>query len=201
MTSFSLRTLHLSQPINLTTPTGGPRPRAIALPDPETVGEELVLQDLECAFWVNWATRSIHVQIAHIANMLPLYSPDDFDQVAADPPEAHVERLAQVLGTDPQGFLQAFINGEPLPVFPQRLPMEIPNWRAKVMLSQMGLLAAVETAISALPEPDKTVVSLAWAGDAKLARRGKSVTALAAALGLTDAQVDQLFISANAIEV
>jgi len=41
----------------------------------------------------------------------------------------------------------------------------------------------------------------AWNGDAKLARRGKTVLGLAAALGLTDAQVDALFIAADALEV
>jgi hypothetical protein len=65
----------------------------------------------------------------------------------------------------------------------------------------MGLLAKVEAAIAALPEPERTVSSLAWAGDAKLARRGKTVLGLASALGLTPAQIDQLFIAAEALEI
>jgi hypothetical protein len=81
------------------------------------------------------------------------------------------------------------------------VPREIPNWRVKVILAQMGLLTAVEAAIAALPEPDRTVASLAWGGDAKLARRGKTVLGLAAALGLSADQVDQLFIAAEALEV
>ena len=65
----------------------------------------------------------------------------------------------------------------------------------------MGLLSTVEAAIAALPEPDRTIARLAWGGDAKLARRGKTVLGLAAALGLSSDQVDQLFIAAEALEV
>ncbi len=88
-----------------------------------------------------------------------------------------------------------------LPTPPARVPREIPNWRAKVILAQMGLLSTVEAAIAALPEPDRTIARLAWGGDAKLARRGKTVLGLAAALGLSSDQVDQLFIAAEALEV
>lgn len=84
---------------------------------------------------------------------------------------------------------------------PPRVPREIPDWRAKAVLATMGRLAEVEAAIAALPEPERTVVSLAWAGDAKLARRGKTVIALAPALGLTSVQVDELFVAAEGIEV
>jgi hypothetical protein len=65
----------------------------------------------------------------------------------------------------------------------------------------MGLLPTVDAAIAALPEPERTVATLAWGGDARLARRGKTVLGLAAALGLSSAQVDQLFIAADALEV
>jgi hypothetical protein len=65
----------------------------------------------------------------------------------------------------------------------------------------MGLLPSVEAAIAALPEPDRTVATLAWAGDAKLARRGKTVLGLSAALGLSPEQIDALFIAAEALEV
>lgn len=88
-----------------------------------------------------------------------------------------------------------------MPAHPPRIPREIPNWRAKVILTGMGLLPTVDAAISSLPEPARTVASLAWGGDSKLARRGKTVLGLAAALGLSSAQVDQLFIAAEALEV
>ena len=65
----------------------------------------------------------------------------------------------------------------------------------------MGLIAPVTAIMDALPEPDRTIAQLAWNGDAKLARRGKTVLGLAAALGLSSAQVDQLFVAAEALEV
>jgi len=106
-----------------------------------------------------------------------------------------------LLGSDPATILQALIDGPDLPPLPPRVPREIPNWRAKVILAGMGLLPTVEAAIASLPEPERTVATLAWGGDARLARRGKTVLGLAAALGLSSAQVDQLFIAAEALEV
>jgi hypothetical protein len=110
-------------------------------------------------------------------------------------------RVLQVLGSDPAQTLQALCNGTELPALPVRVPREIPNWRAKAVLATMGKLAAIETAIESLPDPERTIVSLAWGGDAKLARRGKTVLDLASALGPSSDEVDALFIAAEAIEV
>jgi hypothetical protein len=164
-------------------------------------GSPLVFTELECAFWLNVVSQTIHAQIAHIPRPLPLYSAADFQAVAADLPEHHALRVLQLLGSDPACILQALCDGAELPVLPARVPREIPNWRAKAVLATMGKLTAVEAAIASLPEPDHTIVSLAWAGDAKLARRGKTVVGLAAALGLSSDEVDALFIAAEAIEV
>lgn len=101
----------------------------------------------------------------------------------------------------PAATLQALIDGGDLPALPPRVPREIPNWRCKAVLSQMGLLERVESIMSALPEPDRTIAQLAWHGDGRVARRGKTVLGLAAVLGLTDAQVDEMFVSAEGIEV
>lgn len=116
--------------------------------------------------------------------------------ICADMPEDHADRVLQVLGCDPASALQELCHGGELPPMPPRIPREIPNWRAKAILAQMGLLATVEAAISAMPEPERTVTSLAWGGDAKLARRGKTVLGLASVLGLSSDQIDDLFIAA-----
>jgi hypothetical protein len=65
----------------------------------------------------------------------------------------------------------------------------------------MGLLNQVEAIMDALPEPDRTVARLAWNGDGKVARHGKTVLGLASVLNLTPAQIDAMFIAAEAIEV
>jgi len=204
MTTFHLATIQLAEPVTIYL-TSSPRPRVVpgtqALPRIPKDGEETVVTELECAFVINVVTRTIHAQIARIPTPLLIYGPDDFTAVAADLPEHHGERVLQVLGSDLALALQALCIGDLLPPMPARVPREIPNWRAKVILASMGLLTAVEAAIAALPEPDRTVASLAWGGDAKLARRGKTVLGLAAALGLSSDQVDQLFIAAEALEV
>lgn len=82
-----------------------------------------------------------------------------------------------------------------------RVPKEIANWRARAILTQDNLLASVEALIAGLPSPDGDAVRFAWAGGAPLARGGATVTALAGALGLTEAQVDDMFIRAAALTV
>jgi hypothetical protein len=89
----------------------------------------------------------------------------------------------------------------PPPAPPAPVPGEIANWRAKAVLGLAGLLPAVEVALNAVPEPNRTVALAAWNGGADLARNGPTVLALAATLGLTDAQVDDLFRQASALEV
>jgi len=184
---------------------GGSRPRIVAGADPTPYGPENgeahVITYLDAEFTLNVVTRTVHAALAPIPRPLQIYGPEDFTLIAADPPEQHAERVLQLLGTDPAAVLQALIDGRALPAAPPRVPREIPNWRAKVILAGMGLLPAVESAIASLPEPDKTVATLAWAGDAKLARRGKTVLGLSAALGLTSDQIDQLFIAAEALEI
>jgi len=84
---------------------------------------------------------------------------------------------------------------------PAPVPGEITNWRAKAVLGLAGMLTAVEAALDAMPEPNRTVALAAWNGGADLARNGPTVLALSATLGLTDAQVDDLFRQAAALEV
>ena len=208
MTTFHLATVVLPQPVTVYLPPGGMRPRVVAPggsagaisygPDN---GAETVFERLDCAFWINLVTRTIHAQIGRIPNPLPLYGLEDFSAVAADLPEQHGERVLQVLGTDLAASLQALVNGEPLPPPPQRVPREIANWRARAVLELAGLLPTVEAAISGMDGQAGTVVRNAWQSGAPLARHGPTVSALAPALGLTEAQVDAMFIQAEALSV
>jgi hypothetical protein len=200
-------TLTLPEPVtlDLRIPTG-PRPRVVQ-PDAQQLPEDTSTPELhefsELSFWVQLdaSAREIRAYLQPLPHPLPLYGTADFAAAAGDPPEAHAERILQLLGSDPASVLQALCDGSELPAMPPRVPREIPNWRAKAVLATMGKLAAVEAAIASLPEPDHTIVSLAWAGDAKLARRGKTVVGLAVALGLSSDEVDALFIAAEALEV
>ena len=121
--------------------------------------------------------------------------------MAADLPEHHAARVLQVLGSDPAQTLQALCNGTALPAPPVRVPREIVNWRARAVLEMAGLLPAVEAALSTIDGPAGIIVRAAWSSGAPLARRGPTVSALAATLGLTADQVDAMFIQAESLTV
>lgn len=87
------------------------------------------------------------------------------------------------------------------PPEPVVVPQEIANWRAKAVLSLAGILPSVEAALNALEDPAKTVALSAWNGGAEVHRNGPTVAAAIAMLGLTDAQVDAMFIQAAALQV
>jgi hypothetical protein len=205
MTSFHLATIQLAEPVTIYLPTG--RPRVVAPggspPTPITAanGKETILSELECAFWINVVTQTIHAQIARIPTPLLIYGPTDFAAVVSDLPEHHAERVLHVLGSDPAQALQALCDGTALPPLPQRVPREIANWRARAVLELAGLLPSVDAMISGMKGPEAVVVRNAWQSAAPLSRRGPTVQTLAPALGLDDAQIDAMFIQAESLTV
>lgn len=150
---------------------------------------------------IDAAALQITAFLSPIAAGLPLYAAADFTAAAPDTMDDHAERVLQLIGSDPATHLQALIDGLPLPEPPPRVPREIPNWRAKAILATMGKLDAVDALIAAMPEPEATVMRLAWHGNAALARRSQTVRNLGQALGLTPADLDVFFISADAINL
>lgn len=71
--------------------------------------------------------------------------------------------------------------------------------QARLALNEAGLLAAVQTAINALPEPDRTRAQISWDSAAEVNRDDAITQMLAAALSLSPAQLDNLFAAAAAI--
>lgn len=82
-----------------------------------------------------------------------------------------------------------------------QVPSEIENWRARAVLEVEGLLPQVDTLIDALTGPEGVAVKTAWVFGASLTRNGATVQALAAQLGLTQDQVDDLFRKAAIISI
>lgn len=206
MNTFHLATVPLNPPVTICLPPPGARPRVVnpgggSFTGSVRAGRETTLSELECAFWINVVTKTIHAQIAHIPNPLLIYGPADFAAVAADLPEHHCDRVLHVLGSDPAGVLQALCDGAELPPIPPRVPREIANWRARAVLELAGLLPTVEAAISSMNGPEAIVVRHAWNSGSPLARRGATVAALAPALGLSEEQVDAMFIQADSLAV
>ena len=176
-----------------------PEPVTIRLPGSRGICRTFKGFDLCFAFLP--AFRTIYAQLAGIPQRLPIYGPDDWPFVLADIPDQHAERVLQILGSDPASVLQALCDGRDIPAPPPRVPREIANWRAKAVLSGLGLLDSASAALDALPEPARTVARLAWTGDAKLSRSSPAVAFIAASIGLSESQLDRLFIDGEALVV
>lgn len=81
---------------------------------------------------------------------------------------------------------------DPVPV-----PASVTMRQARLALLSAGLLGAVQTAIDGLSSPDKEAAQIEWDYSNEVQRSNGVVSALAPALGLTEAQIDALFIAAG----
>ena len=90
---------------------------------------------------------------------------------------------------------QSFAAPAPVVVVPGAVTMR----QARRALLAAGLLAAVEAAIDALAEPERSAARIEWEYSSEVQRHNGFVTQLAPALGLSDAQLDALFVSAAAL--
>lgn len=79
------------------------------------------------------------------------------------------------------------------------VPSSVTMRQARLALLAAGLLGAVEDAIDALPEPQRSAARIAWEYSGEVQRHFGLVSSLAPALGLADAQVDDLFRQAAAL--
>lgn len=79
----------------------------------------------------------------------------------------------------------------------QTVPDEIPLWAFRSVLTLTGISQdAVGGLISSLPEPQKTVATIQWEYGNYIVRNHPLIATLGAALGLTNEQIDNVFISA-----
>lgn len=82
---------------------------------------------------------------------------------------------------------------------PPYVPTVITMRQARLALLGAGLLSSIETAIESMPSPQKEEVRIEWDYSTLVRRDNKSIQALAAAIGLSDAQLDDLFVSASSL--
>jgi len=68
--------------------------------------------------------------------------------------------------------------------------------QARLVLHAAGKLAAVEVAVSAMPEPPREAARITWDYSQTVERRNPFVVMLAAQLGMSDADLDALFVAA-----
>lgn len=84
------------------------------------------------------------------------------------------------------------------PVHEVPVQQEVTRFQARAALYNAGLLDSVENYIALSDTP--MLVKLAWADAQSFVRTSDMIVSVAAGLGLTDAQVDALFVSAAVIE-
>lgn len=75
------------------------------------------------------------------------------------------------------------------------VPAEVPKWQARRALLDAGLLDVVEAAVA---QADRHV-QITWADAPNIVRNSPFIAAIAPSLGLTDEQIDALFIAAKRI--
>lgn len=81
---------------------------------------------------------------------------------------------------------------QPAPTIPQRVTMR----QARLVLDDAGLLDAIDATIAALPQPHRRRAEIEWEFSQEVQRHNGFVSQLAPALGLSDAQIDALFVAA-----
>lgn len=84
----------------------------------------------------------------------------------------------------------------PAPPAPPVVPASVTMRQARLALLGAGLLDDVDAAINAMPSPQKEAARIAWEYSQEVQRHNGVVAALGPLLGLTDAQIDDLFLTA-----
>lgn len=118
--------------------------------------------------------------------------------------------LQQIGGTCPEGWI--VMQGErPSPehvaqeggswvVPPPAVPHSVTMRQARLALLGAELLDDVESALSALEGPQGQAARIEWEYSQEVHRGKPFVQMLGAAIGLTEEQIDQLFIAASGID-
>ena len=79
------------------------------------------------------------------------------------------------------------------------VPQEVQLWRARTVLKLLGMEQVIEVALNSLDEPLKTGALYIWQFGTTVERNSQTVLLLQTVLGLTDTQVDDIFIQAENI--
>jgi hypothetical protein len=88
---------------------------------------------------------------------------------------------------------------EPVRIIKQEVPKEITMRQARLALLGAGLLSTVATTIEAMPEPQKSAANIEWEYSNTVLRHNGFVSVLGPLLGLTEQQIDDLFILASTL--
>jgi hypothetical protein len=95
-------------------------------------------------------------------------------------------KTLQILADGSVAYVWSVVEIPPPPV-----PSEIQMWQARAILSRAGLLGQVEQAVKAATNPE---IEIAWEYAPNVVRQSAFVSAMAAAINLDNAAIDNLFI-------
>lgn len=91
------------------------------------------------------------------------------------------------------------VSDAPAPTIPPGVPQSITPRQARLALLGAGLLETVQTAFAEISEPQRTAAQIEWDYALTIERGSPLVAKMAAALGMTDGQVDALFVAGAAL--
>lgn len=105
-----------------------------------------------------------------------------------------------------QGVFDAVVGGAagvvaeytPAPVVVS-VPQAVTMRQARLAMLSTGILGAVETAFANLPDQDGAAARIEWEYSADVRRDWPLVIQITSALGMTDAQIDDLFTLASTL--
>lgn len=121
-----------------------------------------------------------------------VYAPIPASSTMIEPPEVAAGKVAIFTGS---GWVESDPPVIETPVVP--VPDSITMRQARLQLHAIGKLSAVQDAINQLPEPPKTSAQIEWDYAAVVERASPFVALLTPALGLSDEEMDELFIQAS----
>jgi len=82
-----------------------------------------------------------------------------------------------------------------------KVPNEVQLWRVRTVLKLSNLETTIENAFNSLPEPTKTGALYIWNYGTTVERFSDTVLFLQSVLQMTNEQVDEIFIQAEAIVI
>lgn len=85
------------------------------------------------------------------------------------------------------------------PAPPEPVPSSITMRQCRLQLLAIGKLTDVDAAIAAMPSPQKEAAQIEWEYAATVERNAPLTASLGQALGLTEQQLDDLFIAASGL--